>query len=291
MRELTPSMWWRTELRIYLFQSRNVTLFHSLISFCNCQTVMSNAIEKNANIADIIARKASLMNRSSFQLYPMLCGVLTWLCLKSNNHFHNFPVFLHWIRPVVQRLQLLQGIGGAPSQALLAGEELLKQRRHGGRTSTERGEGRKSRMVLPGIGGKVSSCVHILILIYRDIYMYVRMYIYIHTHIIVSEQKLGWRPVEAHWNHCPTLKTSWGNANLWWSVLKLAPGAWRHWMCLEDGLAMKPPTTVDFELLLAAFDTWRCFLMFFVVCLSFYHLWRLGSYKEIELEHMFETTY
>ena len=38
---------------------------------------MSNAIEKNANIADIIARKASLMNRSSFQLYPMLCGVLT----------------------------------------------------------------------------------------------------------------------------------------------------------------------------------------------------------------------
>ena len=177
MRELTPSMWWRTELRIYLFQSRNVTLFHSLISFCNCQTVMSNAIEQNANIADIIARKASLMNRSSFQLYPMLCGVLTMVVPEIKQSLPQFSSFLHWIRPVVQRLQLLQGIGGAPSQALLAGEELLKQRRHGGRTSTERGEGRKSRMVLPGIGGKVSSYVHILI------YMCVCKYIYTHIYI------------------------------------------------------------------------------------------------------------
>ena len=93
MRELTPSMWWRTELRIYLFQSRNVTLFHSLNSFCNCQTVMSNAIEQNANIADIIARKASLMNRSSFQLYPMLCGVLTMVVPEIKQSLPQFSSF------------------------------------------------------------------------------------------------------------------------------------------------------------------------------------------------------
>ena len=181
-------MWWRTELRIYLFQSRNVTLFHSLISFCNCQTVMSNAIEKNANIADIIARKASLMNRSSFQLYPMLCGMLT-MVVPEIKQFHSFfPVFLHRIRPVVQRLQLLQGIGGAPSQTLLAGEELLKQRRHGGRTSTEREEGRKSRMVLPGCTYTDTykyRCIYIYINIYIYICMYVCAYIYIYIYLYI----------------------------------------------------------------------------------------------------------
>lgn len=263
MRELTPSMWWRTELRIYLFQSRNVTLFHSLISFCNCQTVMSNAIEKNANIADIIARKASLMNRSSFQLYPMLCGVLTMVVPEIKQSLPQLSSF----SPLDSACRAApaasagnrRGAVPGPARGWRAAETAPPWRQDFD------GEGGGTEISDGSAGDRwksVKLCTYTYICVYVSIYIHIYIY-------IVSEQKLGWRLVETHWNHCPTLKTSWGNANLWWSVLKLAPGAWRHWMCLEDDLAMKPPTTVDFELLLAAFDTWRCFLMFFVVCLSF----------------------